>query len=129
MISEITPQIVTMFSNEHIEVMPDSMRVIVLDDEPVALCGIQPMMWGLGSAYAYIRPDVARGKGIRLTREIRKLLVMGMNEFDLKQLRIMVLHFDYFRWAQMLGFEGEGVWKGAGPNGEDVAIMVYERRH
>ena len=106
----------------------DKTYVIEMDGEVVFAAGA-PQMWpGLGQTWTITLRDKIT-QPIKFTREVKKLLDQVMAEQNYRQLRVLTIGYDGVRWNKTLGFEVEGVWKKAGPNFEDVFVLVYHRRH
>ena len=108
--------------------LDDTTYVIEMDGE-VVCAGGAPELWpGLGQSWAITLSDKIT-QPIRFTREAKKQLLKVMDDKGYRQVRGLSYRYDEVRWNKTLGFEIEGVWKQAGPNFEDVFVLVYHRRH
>ena len=107
----------------------ENQRIISVEGQPIAVFGIQTLGWGLASVYGHVDPEGAAAFPITLTRETKALMGLAISRDNLRQIRALVLTQEQMRWAELVGFEAENVWKRAGPAGQDAVMMLYERRH
>ena len=110
-------------------VTTESTTVIRRDGDPVAIFGCPPLWPGFGQAWGFVNFELAEGHGLWLTREVRKVMKHAMDKFNHRQARALCFTPEQIRWARLVGFTLEGVWKDAGPESQDVFIMVYHRRN
>ena len=103
--------------------------VLSNDDGPVALWGCQALWPGCAQMWTIIDQERVQGHGVWLTKQARKLLRQVSSENDYRQIRAMSLSPRDADWLKLLGFEMEGVWLAAGPQEQNVYILVYHRRH
>ena len=112
------------------EVMdPETTYAVYLEGIPVAIGGV-PQVWeGYGQTWGVVNEPLVAGRGLWLIRQSRKALEAVVAKMNYRQVRAVCLGLDAIRFNRACGFQMEGVWRGAGPEGEDVFIMVYHRRH
>lgn len=101
---------------------------IVLGGDLVAVIGCERSWEAHGQTWAVVDHEQARRHAIGFTREARRLLHEKSWEHDYRQVRAMCWTLPDIKWAELLGFQLEGVWKDAGPQFQDIFIMVYHRR-
>ena len=129
MIEEISAMAMDRLVGDMLEPDAENQRIIRVGGQPIAVFGISVMGWGLASVYGHVDTLVARNYAISLTRETKELIKLAFATHDLRQLRALVLTHEQMRWAEIVGFEAENIWKRAGPAGQDAVMMLYERRH
>ena len=129
MIEEITTSAMDRLVGDMLVPDGENQRVISVAGQPIAVFGIAPMSWGLASVYGHVDVLAARNYPMTLTRETRELIHFAVSKYNLRQLRALVLTHEQMRWAEIVGFEAENVWKRAGPVGQDAIMMLYERRN
>lgn len=98
------------------------------DGIPVLVAGCVEMWPGLGQVWVVTNRDAVTGLGVWVTREMKSLLRQVSWDRGFRQMRCMCLTPKDIRWCEMVGFEMEGVWRDAGPQGQSVFIMVHHRR-
>jgi len=98
-------------------------------DGPVAIWGCQELWPGCAQMWAIIDHDRVRGQGVWLTRQAREIVRVAASENNYRQIRTMAMSPRDADWLKLLGFEMEGVWLAAGPQEQNVYILVYHRRH
>ena len=98
-------------------------------DGPVAIWGCQELWPGCAQMWAIIDHEGVQGHGVWFTRQARQLLRQVASENNYRQIRVMALSPRDADWLKLLGFEMEGVWLAAGPQEQNVYILVYHRRH
>ena len=106
----------------------DSTWSLVFEDIPIAVFGVQQMWPGFGQLWGIVDKAKASGHGVWMTHQARQLMRQIVEEKDFRQVRTLCLCLEDIRWAELTGFETEGVWKDAGPQGESVFVMAYHRR-
>jgi RimJ/RimL family protein N-acetyltransferase len=89
--------------------------------KPVASGGIIPAWEGVGGAWCVISDDV-RGQGLRLTRVAKDLMRSTMAIMKIHRLQAFVRtdQPEYRRWAEVFGFEVEGIARCAAPDKTDL---------
>ena len=108
---------------------PETTYAVYLNEVPVAIGGC-PQIWeGFGQTWGIVNEPLVAGHGIWFTRQTRKALETVINKMNYRQVRAQCFGHKAVRFNIALGFQIEGVWKNAGPEGEHVFIMVYHRRH
>lgn len=107
----------------------DSTTVIRLEGKPVAVFGCPSLWAGFGQAWGMVDFSAVEGHGIWFIKEVRRVLNFACDKFGHRQVRALCFAYDHVRFAQLVGFELEGLWADAGPTFQDVFIMVYHRRH
>ena len=107
----------------------DNSRVIFMDGVAVAMYGTMMMWPGVAQIWGLVVPERASGRGIALTKETKSLLNYLIKRDNLRQVRCLAHTFEAAQWLYLLGFEPEGRWREAGPNGEDLWMMVFHRRN
>lgn len=103
--------------------------VIRRDGEAVAVFGLGEVWAGLGQAWAMVDHEAAQQHSLWFIRETRRVMNVACHEFGYRQVRAFCFTYDNVRWTKLMGFETEGFWPEAGPEREDVFVMVYHRRH
>ena len=104
-------------------------RVIVRDDEAVAILGYNEHWPGFVHVWALIIDERVAGHGRWFTRQVAELLDYLIGEREARQVRYWATTHDEIRWGELLGFELESVMRGAGPQEQDIFTMVFHRRH
>ena len=98
------------------------------DGAPVLVTGVVEMWPGMGQVWTLSNHAAVQGHGVWLTRQMRTLLAKVSWDKGFRQMRCMCLTPYDIRWCELVGWEMEGVWRDAGPQGQSVFIMVYHRR-
>lgn len=98
-----------------------------IDDEPVALVGIQ-VMWDGVASVAMFATDRFNEIGLPMTRFIKRNLIpnfVKLAGIHRAQCFSMNGHTVAHEWLEVLGAHREGVAEGYGKNGEDFTLFSW----
>ena len=96
------------------------------DGRPIACGGIVHVGGGIGVVWVQVT-DEARGYGLKLCRFARTAvrIVFEDMKFHRIQATVRADRPEYMRWAELMGFECEGLMKKAAPDKTD--LFLYAR--
>jgi RimJ/RimL family protein N-acetyltransferase len=94
-------------------------------DEPIACYGVSPITEKIGFLWAFIS-DEARGNGIKMIKEGRKMINHALSDLGLHRVQSIVRadRPEYKRFSLALGLECEGLMRKAADNGQDIWLFA-----
>lgn len=95
-------------------------------DEPIAICGAQPLHPGVWNVYM-VATDRFREIRFSLTKFVKKVMFGSLVETGAHRLEAISLatHHVAHRWLEALGGHQESVRRRFGKNGEDFVVYAW----
>lgn len=109
--------------------MHDLAITLLLENQPVACVGIVIVSQGVGHAWSYMTNGL-RDYKIELVKLLRREIPVVMKNIGIHRLQVTIqahMHRN-IRFAELLGFQEEGILRAAAPNKADLRIMAIVRK-
>lgn len=105
--------------------MPSPAWTMKEDGNPIACGGIMHVGGGVGVVWVQAT-DKVRGHGLKLCRFAKQAVQIVFEEMKFHRIQATVRadRPEYRRWAEMMGFECEGLMRKATPNQQDVYLYA-----
>lgn len=98
---------------------------LVLQNQPIAIAGLNTLLEGVADVWAVVSDDVRR-RPLEFHKRILQLIETGVEKLGLRRIQ-MTVHEDHeegHRWAKSLGFRDEALLRKYGPLGTDMVLYA-----